>query len=109
MKDNQSRWTNTAGSIRKKKHKKPEKYQGLKEKVESMCRMKASIVLVVTGSLGTVTSELREWIQPAPVKTSEISDQRSAGQLRYSAGASIPQASGRRPSLKQDYTTNRGE
>ncbi|TWW69232.1 hypothetical protein D4764_18G0000380 [Takifugu flavidus] len=45
-------------NIRKKEHKKLEKYQGLKEEMERMWGMKAIVVPVVIGTLGKVTAPL---------------------------------------------------
>lgn len=44
-------------NIRKMKHEKPEKYQGLKEELEKMWRVKATMVAVVKGALGAVTTK----------------------------------------------------
>ena len=42
-------------NIWKKEHKKHEKSQGLEEELLKMWRVKATVVPVVTGALGTVT------------------------------------------------------
>ena len=47
-------------NIRKKEHEKIEKYQGLKEQLEQMWKVKASVVPVVVGALGAVTPKLGE-------------------------------------------------
>ncbi|TWW67366.1 hypothetical protein D4764_02G0004070 [Takifugu flavidus] len=65
-------------NIRKKEHEKLEKYQGLKEEIERMWGMKATVVLVVIGTLGAVTPNLSKWLQQIPGTTSEISVQKSA-------------------------------
>ncbi|TWW69251.1 hypothetical protein D4764_18G0000570 [Takifugu flavidus] len=65
-------------NIRKKEHEKLEKYQGLKEEMERMWGMKATVVPVVIGTLGAVTPNLSRWLQQIPGTTSEISVQKSA-------------------------------
>ncbi|TWW59309.1 hypothetical protein D4764_06G0008390 [Takifugu flavidus] len=65
-------------NIRKKEHKKLEKYQGLKEEMERMWWMKATVVPVVIGALGAVTPNLSRWLQQIPGTTPEISVQTSA-------------------------------
>ncbi len=45
-------------NIRKKKHEKLEKYQGLKEEVEDMWGVKAAVVPMVIRALGVVTHKL---------------------------------------------------
>ncbi|TWW72945.1 hypothetical protein D4764_15G0003390 [Takifugu flavidus] len=45
-------------NIRKKEHEKLEKYQGLKEEIERMWVMKATVVPVVIGTLVAVTPKL---------------------------------------------------
>ncbi|TWW76591.1 hypothetical protein D4764_13G0012530 [Takifugu flavidus] len=65
-------------NIRKKEHAKLEKYQGLKEEMERMWGMKATVVPVVIGTLGVVTPNLSRWLQQIPGTTSEISVQKSA-------------------------------
>ncbi|TWW57300.1 hypothetical protein D4764_07G0000190, partial [Takifugu flavidus] len=62
----------------KKEHEKLEKYQGLKEGMERMWGMKATVVPVVIGTLGAVTPNLSRWLQQIPGTTSEISVQKSA-------------------------------
>ncbi|TWW80098.1 hypothetical protein D4764_10G0011280 [Takifugu flavidus] len=59
------------------KHEKLEKYQGLKEEIERMWGMKATVVPVVIGTLGAVTPNLSRWFQQIPGTTSEISVQKS--------------------------------
>ncbi|TWW59227.1 hypothetical protein D4764_06G0007570 [Takifugu flavidus] len=65
-------------NIRKKEHEKLEKYQGLKEEIERMWGMKATVVPVVIGTLGAVAPKLSRWLQQIPGTTSEISVQKSA-------------------------------
>ena len=65
-------------NIRKEEHEKLEKYQGLKEQLERMWKVKASVVPVVVGALGAVTPKLGEWLQQIPGTTSETSVQKSA-------------------------------
>ncbi|XP_076744288.1 uncharacterized protein LOC143420307 [Maylandia zebra] len=65
-------------NIRKKEHEKLEKYQGLREELERMWRVKVTVVPVVIGALGAVTPKLGEWLQQIPGITSEISVQKSA-------------------------------
>ncbi|TWW54978.1 hypothetical protein D4764_09G0000270 [Takifugu flavidus] len=65
-------------NIRKKEHEKLEKYEGLKEEIERMWGMKATVVPVVIGTLGAVTPNLSRWPQQIPGTTSEISVQKSA-------------------------------
>ncbi len=62
-------------NIRKKEHEKLEKYQGLKEELEKMWKVRATVVPVVIGALGAVTPKLGEWLQQIPGKTSEVSVQ----------------------------------
>ena len=64
-------------NIKKKEHEKIEKYQGLKEELERMWGVKATVVPVVIGALGAVTYKLGEWLQQIPGTTPEISAQRS--------------------------------
>ncbi|CAI5656802.1 unnamed protein product [Oreochromis niloticus] len=59
-------------------HEKLEKYQGLREELERMWRVKVTVVPVVIGALGAVTPKLGEWLQQIPGTTSEISVQKSA-------------------------------
>ena len=65
-------------NIRKKEHEKVDKYQGLREQLERMWKVKASVVPVVVGALGAVTPKLGEWLQQIPGTTSEASVQKSA-------------------------------
>ncbi|XP_076747453.1 uncharacterized protein LOC143421715 [Maylandia zebra] len=65
-------------NIGKKEHEKLEKYQGLREELERMWRVKVTVVPVVIGALGAVTPKLGEWLQQIPGITSEISVQKSA-------------------------------
>ena len=44
-------------NIRKKKHVKLEKYQGLKEELEKMWRVMAAVLKIVIRTLGAVTSQ----------------------------------------------------
>ena len=55
-----------------------EKYQGLREELERMWGVKATVVPVVIGALGAVTHKLGEWLQQIPGTTSEVSVQKSA-------------------------------
>ena len=57
----------------KKEYEKLEKYQGLKEEVERMWKVKAKVVPVVIGALEAVTPKLEEWLQQIPGTTSELS------------------------------------
>ncbi|TWW77705.1 hypothetical protein D4764_12G0010950 [Takifugu flavidus] len=65
-------------NIRKKEHEKLEKYQGLKEEMERMWGMKATVVPVVIWTLWAVTPNLSRWLQQIPGTTPEISVQKSA-------------------------------
>ncbi|CAK6975403.1 hypothetical protein D4764_15G0008790, partial [Scomber scombrus] len=65
-------------NIRKKDHEKLVKYQGLKEELEKMWGVKATVVPVVIGALGAMTHKLEEWLQQTPGTTSEVSVQKSA-------------------------------
>ncbi|KAF7654704.1 hypothetical protein LDENG_00066000, partial [Lucifuga dentata] len=65
-------------NIKKKGHKKIEKYQGLKEELERTWKVKSKVVPVVTGALRAVTPKLGEWLQEIPGTTSEVSVQKSA-------------------------------
>ena len=51
-------------NIRKKEHEKVEKYQGLREQLERMWKVKASVVPVVVGALGAVTPKLGDPADP---------------------------------------------
>jgi len=48
-----------------------------KEELEKMWSVKAAVVPVVIGTLGTVTPKLGEWLQQIPGTTSEVSVQKS--------------------------------
>ena len=60
-------------NIREKEHKKFDKYQGLREKLEMMWSVKATVVPLVIRELGAVTSKPGWWLQQIPGTTSEIS------------------------------------
>ena len=62
----------------RKKYEKLEKYQGLKEELERMWKVKAKVVPVVEGALGAVTPKLGEWLQQIPGTASELSVQEIA-------------------------------
>lgn len=68
-------------NIRKKEHKKPKEYQGLKEELEKMCRVKATVVPEVRGALWAVTLKLERWHQQMPRTTSRSSVLRKAKTL----------------------------
>ncbi|KAF7666334.1 hypothetical protein LDENG_00110960 [Lucifuga dentata] len=62
------------GNIRKKKqHEELEKYQGLKEELDGIWKVKSTVVPVVIRALGAVTPKLREWLQQIPGATPEVS------------------------------------
>lgn len=63
--------------IRTKEHEMLEKFQGLKEKLERMWKVKSTVVPVVTGALGAVTPKLGERLQQIPGATSEVPEERS--------------------------------
>ena len=65
-------------NLRRKEHKRIEKYQGLREELEKMWGVKATVVPVVIGTLGAATPKLGGWLQQIPGTTSEISFQRFA-------------------------------
>ncbi|XP_070694492.1 protocadherin-8 [Pempheris klunzingeri] len=65
-------------NIRKKEHRKLKKYHGLKEELEKMWGVKATVVPVVFRALGSVTHKLGEWLQQIQGRTSEVSVQKSA-------------------------------
>ncbi len=50
----------------------------MKEQLERMWKVKASVVPVVVGALGAVTPKLGEWFQQISGTTSEASVQKSA-------------------------------
>ena len=52
--------------------------KGLKEQLEQMWKVKASVVPVVVGALRAVTPRLVEWLQQIAGTTSEASVQKSA-------------------------------
>ena len=56
----------SASHILKKEHKKHKKYQGLKEELQRMWRVKASVVTPVIEALRAVTPKLGEWLQQIP-------------------------------------------
>lgn len=56
-------------NIRKKEDKKLEKYQGPKEELKKIWKMKAPVVPVVVGALGAVKPRLWEWLLQTPVTT----------------------------------------
>lgn len=64
-------------NIKKKKFEKLEKYQGLKEDLVRMWKVKAKVVPVVIGAFGAVTPKLAEWLLQIPGTTSELSVQKS--------------------------------
>ncbi len=64
--------------IGKQEHEKIEKYQGLREELEEMWRVKSTVVPVVIRALGAVAPKLGEWLKQIPGTTSEISVQKSA-------------------------------
>ncbi|XP_078022977.1 uncharacterized protein LOC144462717 [Epinephelus lanceolatus] len=63
-------------NIRKKEHKKVEKYQELKEQLEQMWKVKVDVVPVVVGALRAMTPRLGEWLRQIPGITSEASVQK---------------------------------
>ena len=64
--------------IKKKEYEKLRKYQGLKEELERMWKVKAKVVPVLIGGLGAVTPKLEERLQQIPRTTSELCVQKSA-------------------------------
>ena len=64
-------------NIRKKGKEKVRKYQGLKEELERMWRVKALVVPLVIGPLafGAVTSKLGQWQHQIPGVTPKTSHQ----------------------------------
>ena len=64
-------------NIRKMEHKKLEKCQGLKEELERMWGVKASVVPRVIGAHGAVTHKLGDWLQQIPGITPDTSVQKS--------------------------------
>lgn len=56
-------------NIRKKEDKKLVKYQGPKEELKKIWKVKAPVVPVVVGALGAVTPRLREWLLQILVTT----------------------------------------
>lgn len=63
-------------NIRKKKHKKLEIYQGLKEQLDDMWKLKVKVIPIVTGFLRVVTPKLEERLQQIP-GTSDMSVQKT--------------------------------
>ncbi|KAF7653103.1 hypothetical protein LDENG_00087170 [Lucifuga dentata] len=96
------------GNIRKKEQEKPEKYQGLKEELDEMWKVKSTVVTAVTGAIGALTPKVGEVLQQLPGKRPEVSVQKSAvlEQLTYFAERSNSQASGGGPQLKEDTHTH---
>ena len=94
--------------IRKKEHEKIKKYQGLKEQLKQMWKVKCNEIPVVVGALGAVTPKLREWLQQIPGTTSEVSSRKpqSQKQLKYCTEGSHSQASGRGPELEKDIPSH---
>lgn len=64
-------------NTRKKEFKRLEKYRGLKEELEKMWKMKATVALVVIGTLRAMTPYW-DWLQQIHGQTSEISVQTTA-------------------------------
>lgn len=60
--------------MREKEHEKFEKYQGLKEEVEKLWRVKATVVPVVIRALGEVTPKLGEQLQQLADSRNNIQD-----------------------------------
>lgn len=54
-----------------------EKYQGLKEELQTMWRVKTTVVPVGKGALWAVTPKLDEWLQQTPGTTYEVSVHKS--------------------------------
>ena len=53
-------------NINEKEYKKLQRYEGLKEELERMWKVKVKVVLVLIGALGAVTPRLEEWPQQSP-------------------------------------------
>ncbi|TWW66946.1 hypothetical protein D4764_20G0009780 [Takifugu flavidus] len=64
-------------NFRKKEHERLEKDQGLKEEIERMWGVKATVVPIVIGTLGAVIPKLSRWLQQIPGTTSVIAVQKS--------------------------------
>ena len=62
----------------KKEHEKLKQYQGLKEELERMWRVKASMIPFVRTIIWALTPKLGEWLHQIPGKTSVMSVQMSA-------------------------------
>ena len=65
-------------NIRKKEHEKIDKYQGLREEMEKMWKVKAKVVPIVIGALGAVAPTLEKWLEEIPGETTEVSIQKNA-------------------------------
>ena len=65
-------------NIKKKEFEKQVKYQGLKEELERMWKVKAKMVPVVVRARCAVTPKLEEWLQQISGTTTEVSVQKSA-------------------------------
>ena len=71
------------GNIRKKEQETLEKFQRLKEELERISGVKASVVPVVMGALWAVIRKLRDWLQEIPGIILEIVVQMSAVQTAW--------------------------
>ena len=65
-------------NIRKKEHEKIDKYQGLREEMEKMWKVKVKVVPIVIGALGAVAPTLEKWLEEIPGETTEVSIQKNA-------------------------------
>ncbi|KAF7655094.1 hypothetical protein LDENG_00060930, partial [Lucifuga dentata] len=94
-------------NIRKKEHQKIQKYQGLKEELERMWKVKSKVVPVVTGALGAVIPKLGAWLQEIPGTTSEVSVQKNAvlGTAKILQNPQSPRPLVEDPSLRKTQTT----
>ena len=90
-------------NIKKKEYEKLEKYQGLKEELERMWKVKAKVVPVVIGALGAVSRKLEEWNNIRTLCPEECSARNSKD-----TEPSNSQASGRGREVEEDtHTTQR--
>lgn len=58
-------------------------YQGLKEQLEQMWKVKFKVVLMVIGALDTVTPKLEEFLQQISGPTSEVAVQKTAAKILH--------------------------
>jgi hypothetical protein len=66
------------GNIRDKELEKMDKYQQLKEELQTLWKVRMAVIPVVVGALGAVTERFPEWISLIPGKINGVSLQKAA-------------------------------